>query len=228
MSSLRRAGRRTLKSPAAAARRGVSSRARAGSSCPPRPFRAVPLAALAVVPLLALPAIPLAVLPAVPLVGFRAELDFSESPCRTAAVFAMPAPPMSFQSELPPARRRAWIARNGLRGYRCMAAGSTVPGRFSWGLPAAAPVGIRGATLGGLQARVLALVEPPLDQREDDDDRREEDDREEHRVRDVHVTRLAEPALTGVSGRERRWCERQQCDANRYQRGDDTGSTHRA
>src|SRR3984885_6154770 len=101
MSSLRRAGRRTLKSPAAAARRAVSSRARAGSSWPPRPFRAVPLAALAVVPLVALPAVPLAVLPAVPLAGFRAELDFRKSPCRTAAVFAMPAPPMSFQSELP-------------------------------------------------------------------------------------------------------------------------------
>src|SRR6476660_2666819 len=68
-------------------------------------------------------------------------------------------------------------------------------GRRPRQLPAATPVDVCLAPLGRVHPGVLALVQPPLNQREDDDDRREEDDRQEHRIRDHLVRRLAVETL---------------------------------
>ena len=82
MSSLRRAGRRTLKSPAAAACMACSSRARPGSSTCARPFLAVVAA-------------PFVLLRAEPFVLLRAEFAFTGPDCPATPAFAMPAPPCS-------------------------------------------------------------------------------------------------------------------------------------
>ena len=64
--------------------------------------------------------------------------------------------------------------------------------------PAAAPLVVRGAALGGIHLGVLALVQPPLDQREDEDHCGEERDHDEHRVGDHLVAGLPVPALTAA------------------------------
>src|SRR3954451_16829821 len=83
------------------------------------------------------------------------------------------------------------------------------PPRLS--LPTALPAPARGARLRGLLARVLALVEPPLQQRREKDEEGEEADDDEAGVRDDLVVRLAVPALALVV-RERDRCGQQEED----------------
>src|SRR3954454_17281773 len=64
--------------------------------------------------------------------------------------------------------------------------------------PAAAPVGVGGAALGGVHLGVLALVQAPLDDREDNDHDREEGDHDEHRVGDHVVAGLPDAALAAA------------------------------
>src|SRR3954451_1969966 len=72
------------------------------------------------------------------------------------------------------------------------------------GLPAAALVLTRLAGRRGLEPRVLALLEPALDQRDDHDQRRERGDDDEAGLGDHLVVGLAPPALaTVVRERER-------------------------
>src|SRR6476619_2335069 len=71
-------------------------------------------------------------------------------------------------------------------------------------LPAALPLAVDRARLRGLLARVLALVEMPLEHRQDEDDQRERHDEDEAGVRDHLVVGLAVPALALVMGQRRR------------------------
>src|SRR5215207_3103123 len=81
---------------------------------------------------------------------------------------------------------------------------STTPVRYPdsrrscGGLPAAAHVGARRARLRGALARVLALVQAPLDHAHHEHEQREERDQDEARVRDHLVVRLAPQALAAV------------------------------
>src|SRR5205807_5530693 len=96
----------------------------------------------------------------------------------------------------------------------------------SGGLPAAAPLGARHAALRGGLARVLALVEPPLDEAEREDQQREERDQDEARVRDDLVVRLVVGPLAAVEAAAERRRERggrgqQQHEAAREQRAEE-------
>src|SRR6266511_6081685 len=92
----------------------------------------------------------------------------------------------------------------------------------SYGLPAAGPVRRRHPALSGGLARVSALVEPPLQQAQQEDQRREERDHDEAGVRDDLVVRLAVRALAAVRrARERERGEHEQQQAARDAGGED-------
>src|SRR4051812_47109135 len=84
-------------------------------------------------------------------------------------------------------------------------------------LPAALPLATGRAGLGCLLARVLALVEVPLEHRQREDDQRERGDEDEAGVGDDLVVRLAPPALALVVGQRRRGEQQEQRDGDRQE-----------
>src|SRR3954451_669167 len=82
------------------------------------------------------------------------------------------------------------------------------PGRSD--SPASGPALLAAGRLDGGLLGVLALLEPPLQQRDEQDEERERGDQEEARVRDVLVVDRAQGAFAGVLGQGGRREEGQQ------------------
>src|SRR6478735_7495449 len=120
-------------------------------------------------------------------------------------------------------RRDARWRRRSLAPASLMAAG---PAGVKKRLPATAQVRAGGAGLGRRLAAVLALVQPPHDQRQGQDQQRDRGDDDEAGVGDDLVVRLAVPALATVV-REGRRGGREQGE-EREGGGADGATGHRA
>src|SRR4051794_3519435 len=139
-------------------------------------------------------------------------------------------PPSSASRSAEDGRTSAWTSpsRARRRSSRCrpMKPVAPVTNQVGTGLPAAAHVGPRGPGLGCALARVLALVEAPLEHAHHEDEEGEERDQDEPGGRDHLVVRLPPPALAPVVSQRGRSREGQ--DGDRQQRGAEGGSAHRS